>query len=57
MTFEEIKEEERYQVRKESIKEVCINLLKKNMNIKDIIDVTGLSEEEIKKIQKEHENI
>ena len=57
MTFEEIKEEERYQGRKESIKEVCINLLKKNMNIKDIIDVTGLSEEEIKKIQKEHENI
>ena len=57
MTFEEIKEEERYQVRKESIKEVCINLLKKNMNIKDIIDVTGLSEEEIKKIQKKHEKI
>ena len=34
-------------------KEIALNMLKKNMNIEDILEITGLSEKDIEKIKSE----
>ncbi|MBQ9318645.1 MAG: hypothetical protein IJR82_03350 [Bacilli bacterium] len=38
---------------KDGKKEMARNMLKKNMSIEDISDVTGLTMEEVKKLKKE----
>ena len=54
MTFEEIKEEERYQGKKEGIsdtlKTICSNMIKNNESIDKIVTYTGATKEQITEI-------
>ncbi len=42
--------------KEEGIKETANNMLKKKFDIKDIIDITGLSESEIKELEEKSKN-
>ena len=52
---EKIRRSEISEARDEGVAEekdnIAINMLKKNMNTKDIIEITGLSEKELKKLK------
>ena len=49
---EKLRRSEIHEAKDERNKEIAINMLKKNMNIKDIIEITGLTKKEVEELKK-----